>query len=128
MIRTAIVSFCLLVLLYSFQINQQLLITFKNGTNEDFKKIEVHTRDSIFTFYNLNKGQSTKPVFIRESYKYNYTRVITETDTLVTPGFCRVGEKLFTKGNLLMIYHLSKNNYGPTRYLEIETTEQKIAY
>jgi len=118
--RTCIISFCLIGILTSFQTHQGLLLTFKNSTSEDFERLEVYTKKGFQIFYNLRKGESTRAISVSESYQFSYAKAITSIDTIVTPGYCRLGEKSFSDGNMVMEFGI-KTEKNEKRYLTIKT-------
>jgi hypothetical protein len=116
---------CCSILFSSFQKQAgQLQISFRNSTNEDFKKLSVYTSDGYLTFHDLKKGQTTSPTFITGSYLYTYAYAVTTKDTLVTLGYCRTGERNYTKGRMLMEFSNAdpKNDYDGKRHLLIKST------
>lgn len=127
MIRAALISFCLLILLCSYQKPDCLLLSFKNASNQDFIKLEVYTYDGMQIFYNLKKGQTTNPVAVSKSYKFTYAKAYTPTDTIVTPGFCRTGEKLFTNGSIAMSFTINAAAGHPNKYLLINADVNEAA-
>ena len=113
------------ILFSSFQKAPGLLqISFRNSTNEDFKILSIYTRDGYLTFHDLKKGQTTLPTFITGSYLYSYAYAVTSKDTMVTFGYCRTGERNYTKGRMLMEFNNAdpKDDYDGKRHLLIKST------
>lgn len=102
MIRIALLF--LLVFLNSFTFSQNVVVTFRNDSDEDFKVLKISVGDKEFKFKNLKKGQKTKPIKVKETYWFCETTAITKKDTLLFTGFCPVGETLIRDGVLMVSY------------------------
>lgn len=94
----------LFVFLCSFAFSQNVQITFKNDSDEDFKFLKISIGENEFQFMNLKKGQKTKAIAVKETYWFCETTAITQKDTLLFTGFCPAGETLITDGVLLVSY------------------------
>ncbi|HWI89936.1 MAG TPA: hypothetical protein VNT20_01625 [Flavisolibacter sp.] len=94
----------LFVFVASFAFSQNVKLTFKNDSDEDFKTLKVSVGESEFKFENLKKGQQTNPITVKETYWFCETTAITAKDTLLFSGFCPVGETLITDGTLMVSY------------------------
>jgi hypothetical protein len=90
----------------------RVLVTFKNKTSQDFVKLQVNIVGREYSFSDLKKGQTTKPIRVEKSYRYCYAKAITATDTLICQPEDFVGEKLFTKGKLLMTFEIAQGDEG----------------
>jgi hypothetical protein len=92
------------MLFSSFKPEVGVDITFKNDSLEDFKLLRVSVDNKQFEFYNLKKGETTKPIRVKETYWFCETTAFTQKDSLVFTGFCSVGETLIKDGSLLVSY------------------------
>lgn len=88
----------------SFKPYKGVEITFKNDTQEDFKMLKVSVDGEEFKFLNLNRGEKTKPISVKETYWFCETTAITQKDTVMFTGFCAVGETLIKDGELMISY------------------------
>ena len=103
------IKFSFLIVLASFFVFVSFIvyppgvkIIFKNKTQEDFKELKVNIRGQEFSFFDLKSGETTKPVRVSGSYSYCYAQAITLKDTLICQPIDYVGEKLYTRGKLIM--------------------------
>jgi hypothetical protein len=124
MIKAALISFCIFTVLCSYQTPRCLLLSYKNSTGEDFKKLEVFTYDGIQVFYDLKKGQSTKPIAVTSSYRFTWAKAVTTSDTISTPGYCRTGETVFTEGRMMMNFTFISFGDDTKKYLVIDADVQ----
>lgn len=120
MTKAALISFCIITVLCSYQTPRCLLLSFKNSSSEDFRKLEVFTYEGVQVFYDLKKGQSTKPIAVSGAYRFTWAKAVTATDTIITPGYCRTGETVFTKGQMTMSFTIESQSEYKTKYLMID--------
>jgi hypothetical protein len=96
-----------LILLVSFAFfyscSSGLKLQFKNGSDEDFKKITADIGKNKYNFYNLKRRETTKTIKLEGSYPYCPITVITEKDTLKLIPIDYDGEKYYKSGKLKMI-------------------------
>jgi hypothetical protein len=107
------------MLLCSYQTKQNVHVKFKNATSEDFKELYVNIFGEEYTFFNIEKGETTKPIHVKKSARYCYPKAITAKDTVICQPIDYVGEKIFTQGKLLMIFEIITTDDGK-RYLIIK--------
>src|SRR4030095_10359818 len=125
--KTASIVFICFVLLTSFNLNKDCLqIRFKNSTGKDFIELKVWTIDGDIILHNLKNGQVSDVFSITKSYKFTYANAITESGIFTTPGYCRTGETVYSGGEMIMEFILTresyKNSVKENPYLYIKTT------
>lgn len=124
MTKAALISFCIITVLCSYQTPRCLLLSFKNSSSEDFRKLEVFTYEGVQVFYDLKKGQSTKPIAVSGSYRFTWAKAVTATDTITTPGYCRTGETVFREGRMIMNFTFRSFGDDKRKYLAIDADTQ----
>ena len=90
----------------SQQKEQCVLLRFKNDSKEEFKSLLVRVHGKEYSFSKLNRGETTKPILVESTYRYCYTKVNTQKDTLYCQPIDFVGETLFTSGKLTMTLYM----------------------
>ena len=85
-----------------------LKLYFKNGSEENYKKVSVQIGKNKYEFDNLKSGEKTKPITVPGSYTYCPVEIITEKDTLISFPIDYVGEKFYKSGKLTMIFAIEK--------------------
>ena len=104
--------------LISFGNKNEVKLSFKNDSNENFEKLEVNIRGKKYAFANLKAHKKTASINVNETYRYCFTKVITEKDTLIIQPEDFVGEELITEGSYTMKFNIiSKNG---KRYLIVK--------
>jgi hypothetical protein len=97
---------------FSFQIKEEgVIVTFKNASGENFKKLEVNILGHQYNFENVKAGGQTKPIRVDKTYQYCYARAITSKDTIVCQPDDFVGEKLYRKGKLIITFFIYPEDY-----------------
>jgi hypothetical protein len=107
------IKICLLLLLVfssSLKPSEGVEISFKNDSAEDFKELTVTVSKKKYTFANIRKGETTKPIKAKETYWFCLTTAITERDTVLFSGFCTVGETLVKDGSIVVSYSIYPKN------------------
>lgn len=84
----------------------------------------MFTYEGVQVFYNLKKGQSTKPIAVTSSYKFTWAKAVTATDTIITPGYCRTGETVFREGRMIMNFTFTSLGDDKRKYLVIDADTQ----
>jgi hypothetical protein len=102
----------------SQQKEQGVLLSFKNDSKEEFKRLRVSVRGKEYIFFKVKRGATTKPILVESTYRYCYAEVITKKDTLYCQPVDFVGETLFTSGKLTINLYIFPEN-GKTRDLWI---------
>lgn len=109
-------DYCLLLVLSSSCKAQQLVIKFKNKSGENFKDFQTEILGEKHLLGYFKKG-TTKTIRINKSYRYCNIMAVTSNDTLKLTPIDYVGEKLYTKGKIIMKLSISQNENGKRRLL-----------
>ncbi|MGX7666683.1 hypothetical protein [Flavobacterium pedocola] len=92
--------FLLLLSFLFFSCKPHVEVKFTNRSNEEIKKLKVIIADKEFNFESLQKGETTAPLKLEETYQYCYAEVITAKDTLIKKPMICGNETKYTIGKL----------------------------
>lgn len=71
-----------------------------NADKQTFKKLSITIGDKIYKFENVKSGDITEPIFLKGSYSYFLTAIITENDTIISYPTTYKGQRFYDRGNL----------------------------
>lgn len=104
-----------LILLFSLAVfcscSSGMKLQFKNGSDENFKKVTAQIGTHKYVFENLNSKKKTKKIKLEGSYPYCPVTIITEKDTLKLMPEDYVGEPYYKTGKLKMILMVIERNH-----------------